>query len=40
MEMGFGTGMGLPNMKANFDILQVESEKGKGTHVHLEFNVS
>jgi len=40
MEMGFGAGMGLPNMKANFDILQVESEKGKGTHVHLEFNVS
>jgi anti-sigma regulatory factor (Ser/Thr protein kinase) len=39
-EMGFGAGMGLPNMKVNSDILSVESEKGKGTHVHLEFNVS
>jgi serine/threonine-protein kinase RsbT len=39
-EMGFGAGMGLPNMKVNADLLKIESEKGKGTHVHLEFNVS
>lgn len=39
-EMGFGAGMGLPNMKANSDGLKIESEKGKGTHVHMEFNVS
>ncbi len=39
-EMGFGAGMGLPNMKANSDMLSVESEKGKGTHLHMEFNVS
>jgi serine/threonine-protein kinase RsbT len=39
-EMGFGAGMGLPNMKENSDLMSVDSEKGKGTHVHLEFNVS
>ena len=39
-EMGFGAGMGLPNMKVNSDMLSIESEKGKGTHVHMEFNVS
>ena len=39
-EMGFGAGMGLPNMKVNSDMLSVESEKGKGTHVYMEFNVS
>jgi len=39
-EMGFGAGMGLPNMKVNSDILSVESEKGKGTYLHMEFNIS
>lgn len=39
-EMGFGAGMGLPNMKTNSDELKIESEKGEGTHVHMEFNVS
>lgn len=39
-EMGFGAGMGLPNIKANSDLLTVESEKGKGTHVHMEFYIS
>ena len=39
-EMGFGAGMGLPNMKVNSDVLKIESEKGKGTHVHMEFSVS
>jgi anti-sigma regulatory factor (Ser/Thr protein kinase) len=38
-EMGFGAGMGLPNMKANSDLLKIESEQGKGTLVHMEFNV-
>jgi anti-sigma regulatory factor (Ser/Thr protein kinase) len=32
-EMGFGFGMGLPNMKKNSDELKVESEVGKGTLV-------
>ena len=40
-EMGFGAGMGLPNMKANTDVLNVTSEVGKGTTVEItnHFNV-
>jgi len=38
-EMGFGAGMGLPNMKANSDVLKIESEKEKGTRVYMEFFV-
>ena len=30
-EMGFGAGMGLPNIKKNSDIFKIESEVGKGT---------
>ncbi|MBN1927796.1 MAG: anti-sigma regulatory factor [Prolixibacteraceae bacterium] len=30
-EMGFGAGMGLPNMKKNTDELRIETEVGKGT---------
>jgi anti-sigma regulatory factor (Ser/Thr protein kinase) len=32
-EMGFGFGMGLPNMKKNSDAFRIESEVGKGTKV-------
>jgi len=32
-EMGFGFGMGLPNMKKNSDEFRIESEVGKGTSV-------
>jgi anti-sigma regulatory factor (Ser/Thr protein kinase) len=34
-EMGFGAGMGLPNMKNNTDELKVSSEVGKGTTVEM-----
>lgn len=34
-EMGFGAGMGLPNMKRNVDRLDVESAVGKGTTVTM-----
>ncbi len=34
-EMGFGAGMGLPNMKKNVDELIIESEVGIGTHVKM-----
>ncbi|TAJ15026.1 anti-sigma regulatory factor [Marinilabiliaceae bacterium JC017] len=34
-EMGFGAGMGLPNMKKNADKLQISSNVGKGTVVEL-----
>ena len=32
-EMGFGFGMGLPNMKKNSDEFRIESDVGKGTSV-------
>jgi len=34
-ELGFGAGMGLPNMKRNCDEFQIESEVGKGTRVRM-----
>ena len=34
-EMGFGAGMGLPNIKKNADILNISSEPGKGTSVEI-----
>ena len=36
-EMGFGAGMGLPNMKKNADDIIVESEKNQGTRVRMVF---
>jgi len=33
-EMGFGAGMGLPNMKQNSDVFEIVSEVGKGTKIH------
>jgi len=33
-EMGFGAGMGLPNMKAHSDTFAIESVVGVGTRVH------
>ncbi len=34
-EMGFGAGMGLPNMKKNADEMQISSEVDKGTEVEI-----
>ena len=34
-EMGFGAGMGLPNIKKNVDILNLTSEVGQGTRVEM-----
>lgn len=36
-EMGFGAGMGLPNMKKNSDHMTLESELGVGTVVTMIF---
>jgi anti-sigma regulatory factor (Ser/Thr protein kinase) len=36
-EMGFGAGMGLPNIQKNSDSLDIVSEKGKGTEVKIGF---
>ncbi|GET26462.1 ATP-binding protein [Prolixibacter sp. NT017] len=33
--MGFGAGMGLPNIKKNADELNIESKVGEGTTVHI-----
>lgn len=38
-EMGFGAGMGLPNMQAYTDQLKVESEVGKGTTIFMRVSV-
>jgi anti-sigma regulatory factor (Ser/Thr protein kinase) len=37
-EMGFGAGMGLPNIKKNVDGLTIESEVGVGTRVEMIIN--
>ncbi len=39
-EMGFGFGMGLPNMKKNSDEFRIESEVGKGTSVYARIKLS
>ena len=36
-SMGFGAGMGLPNMKRNADDFEIESELGKGTRISMRF---
>lgn len=36
-EMGFGAGMGLPNMKKNADDIQIESEPGVRTRTSMVF---
>ena len=38
-EMGFGFGMGLPNMKKNSDEFRIESEVGKGTAVYVRIRL-
>ncbi|MDD7409374.1 MAG: ATP-binding protein [Firmicutes bacterium] len=37
--MGFGAGMGLPNMKRNSDDMVIVSSPGKGTRVKMRFNI-
>lgn len=34
-EMGFGAGMGLPNIKKNADTFKITSEVGKGTKLEI-----
>lgn len=38
-EMGFGAGMGIPNMKRNADDCQITSVVGRGTRVAMSFNL-
>ena len=37
-EMGFGAGMGLPNIKKNSDIMKLESQIGVGSTLEIIFN--
>ena len=39
-EMGFGSGMGLPNIKRNTDTLTVNSTVGEGTTVEFTINLT
>jgi len=39
-EMGFGAGMGLPNMKKNADEFSISSIIGKGTQVTMLFSLN
>lgn len=39
-EMGFGSGMGLPNIKKNADTLTVNSIIGEGTTVEFTINLT
>lgn len=38
-SLGFGAGMGLPNMKRYSDTLSLESELGRGTKVTMTVNI-
>ena len=39
-SLGFGAGMGLPNMKRNADGFDIQSEVGKGTRIDMRFNLA
>jgi len=39
-EMGFGAGMGLPNIKKNADVFDIKSTAGKGTNLNITFNLN
>lgn len=38
-ELGFGAGMGLPNMKRNSDFMNIETAPGKGTTVTMKIKI-
>ena len=37
--LGFGAGMGLPNMKRNADGFEIQSEVGVGTEIRMSFKM-
>ncbi|MDR2671516.1 MAG: anti-sigma regulatory factor [Oscillospiraceae bacterium] len=39
-DLGFGAGMGLPNMRRYADSLEVSSEPGQGTRVVMTLNIA
>lgn len=38
-DLGFGAGMGLPNMKRNADAFEITSEVGVGTRIQMGFSI-
>ena len=38
-SLGFGAGMGLPNMKRYTDEMRIESEVGRGTTIYMTVKV-
>ena len=38
-SLGFGAGMGLPNMKRYSDEMNIETEVGKGTVVTMKLKI-
>ncbi len=38
--LGFGAGMGLPNMRRNADVFDIHSQLGKGTCIRMGFVLS
>ena len=38
-DLGFGAGMGLPNMRRNADGFSIESQPGVGTTIQMEFRL-
>ena len=38
-SLGFGAGMGLPNMKKYTDEMQIETERGVGTTVTMKVHI-
>ena len=39
-DLGFGAGMGLPNMRRNADGFDIESQLGVGTKIQMEFRLN
>jgi anti-sigma regulatory factor (Ser/Thr protein kinase) len=39
-ELGFGAGMGLPNIRNMSDEIDIESGEGKGTTLSLSFSTN
>ena len=39
-SLGFGAGMGLPNMKRNADEFDIQSELGKGTRISMRLRLA
>ena len=38
-SLGFGAGMGLPNMKKNSDSMEITSKPGEGTRIVMRINI-